>query len=159
MINCKQLSGDPIWESLKEEIARMAQLKNYPNPSFEPKAFKELVLVLQRECNSIPEATLVVDDLIYGTECPLPTNLSDSIKSRQERRGEGKLVCPICSGSGFLTAWLLVSYDERGFRVGKPVRMVGFDYEKAGVKNKELVNAGLPQSVESVGYPCGCRRV
>lgn len=103
MLNCQQKDDDKVWESLKAQVARMAQLKGFP---WEKEAKRELVLALQC-ADSLDQAKAYVDGIIESAtadaECPLPGDIRRSINSRKLPVLPDP-ACEKCAGGG----WIIV---------------------------------------------------
>ena len=120
MIDCKQQSGDPVWEQLKSQIDRLGQLRGFPKPEFEAAAYRELVLALQ-SANTVSEATRIVDDWVQnGRDCPFPVDLRREVYDRQEKVSSERLIaapvaspthCRRCGDCGFYGGHIGTKYD------------------------------------------------
>lgn len=86
MLHCAQQPGDPIWDALKHEVSRLAQLDGYPNPEFSAPAFRELVVALQNS-DSLDDAKFFIDDVMMcEMVCPKPSQLRDMIRNARETK-------------------------------------------------------------------------
>ena len=81
-----QQAGEPVWESLKDQIDRLAGLDGFPKSQFEPAAYRELVVALQN-ADSLEDAKNFVDDVMMcEIVCPKPVQLRDMIRSARESK-------------------------------------------------------------------------
>lgn len=100
-MNCKQEDGDRTWEKLKQQIARLAQMKNFPRG--EPIAIRELVIALQW-ATSLEQAegviTAILRDALTDTYCPMPAEIRRACKALQLDPQPDPL-CQMCEGSGW----------------------------------------------------------
>lgn len=79
-----QQPGEETWEALKVQVMRLGQLDGFPQPAFNPEAFRELVVALQNS-DSLQDARNFVDDVMMcEMVCPKPSQVRDMIRSARE---------------------------------------------------------------------------
>jgi hypothetical protein len=81
-----QQAGEPVWESLKDQVDRLAGLDGFPKSFFEPAAYRELVVALQN-AETLEDAKNFVDDVMMcEIVCPKPVQLRDMIRAAREAK-------------------------------------------------------------------------
>ena len=85
-----QQAGEPTWESLKDQVDRLAGLDGFPKSQFEPAAYRELVVALQN-ADTLEDAKNFIDDVMMcELICPKPVQLRDMIRAVREVRAGSK---------------------------------------------------------------------
>lgn len=99
MINCKYEQGDPTWDALVKQVARMSGMERFP---YETQAKRELVLALCN-CFSLEEAVMVVSDFVhYGRFCPTAGEVRAKIYDLRPPDPPYSQQCLSCDGTGFV---------------------------------------------------------
>lgn len=81
-----QQAGEPTWESLKDQVDRLAGLDGFPKSQFEPAAYRELVVALQN-ADTLEDAKNFIDDVMMcELVCPKPVQIRDMIRSAREAK-------------------------------------------------------------------------
>lgn len=81
-----QQNGEPTWESLKDQIDRLAQLDGFPKPEFQASAYRELVIALQN-ADTLADAKQFIDDVMMcEMVCPKPTQIREMIWNARDAK-------------------------------------------------------------------------
>lgn len=153
MMNCTYNRNLECWEGrdadeLRYQIARIGGLKGYPR---EVVAVRELIRVLAL-CDDVQHVHRVIDDLSESApECPSPARLRALIFEKRTKAKRNS--CLLCSGEGYRSVPLLVTYKGGSYQVESQMPMPDVSWEDA-----DLMAAKLPahQTILGAAVPCVC---
>jgi hypothetical protein len=134
-------------ESAKH-IERLSGMDFYPH-SDKP-ALRELRVAGESAHSSLVLAKVIDNWLESETRCPKPAELRRLIHESHSRFVQSK--CEICSNSGWVTVWKLITYYPGTFNI-KHCETLPQDFEASVNLRAKL---GKDQDVLSAAKPCIC---
>jgi len=142
-------------EVCESQIGRLEGLSYYPRDK--PEAIRDLAAALKAAGNDAICVAVVNAWVEENSEAPKPADLRRLIWAENEKADEppGKHKrCPLCGGGGWLTVWMLITYQGNSFIVRR--REIIPNIRKQEDADKFCKKLGDGQTVLSGAIPCEC---
>jgi len=163
-----RLNAKMIEDHAKNQLMRFAHLPGFPTTKEAMRDYVEALKILPQE----QAITSLIDDLVNDLRtreglcrCPTAADIRRAAYERMESAETAKRACALCSGSGFLTIWKLVTYKGKSLVVENSEVLEGVDTEEKAKPFYEKLKAfqrvnpqGNNQTIMTAGKLCECRK-